>query len=127
MADALRIGGKEAVAPRLLTALFVIVRTPQPVRLGQIVPLREPRTLIGRGRGVGFFLDDASAAEVHAVVTHQETADGPGFYLYASEFNPTRINGMPADVRTRLHDGDRIEIGSTELVYRETALGRGGS
>jgi hypothetical protein len=125
--EAIRIGGAAAIAPTDCVGLVVVVRTPQRVRLGQVTVLKQARNILGRGRGVGCFLDDPGAAEFHAAVVHRRAEEGPGFFLYSAGAAPVAINGSRAGAVTRLRSGDRIEIGATELVFFQTELetGRG--
>ena len=60
---------------------------------GEIFPLREVVTTVGRGRGVDIRLDDPSVSRLHAELVRR----GP--YVYVVDLglsrNGTRVNGRP--------------------------------
>jgi hypothetical protein len=122
--EAMRIGGTSVNAPMDCAGLLVIVSTPQVARLGQIMPLREARTIIGRSLGVGCFLDDPDVAGLHAAITHQKTEDGSAFFLHSTFSAPVAVNGTAADALIRLQSTDRIRIANTEMIFFWVALKR---
>ncbi len=108
--------------PKRVVALLVLVRTPQPVRRGQIIPLKKSKTIVGRGNQAGCFLDDGAVAEAHAYILCSERPGQCGFEWHAMAANTGRINGILASEGQRLRSGDRIELGESELVFFETEL-----
>jgi hypothetical protein len=105
--------------------MLVTVRTPQRIRLGQITILKEERNVIGAGR-VACFVDDPNAAELHAVVACQRVGEKSAFCLYSVASAPVYLNATIPAPMTELQSGDHLVIGSTELVFFEAALIRGG-
>jgi hypothetical protein len=120
--EVMRTGGNAPTTPVNVAGFLVIVKTPQPVRLGQITPLKAPRTAIGRASGLGCFLDDPSVAEIHAVITHQREQGSTGFFLHAPATAPVYINGASTHKPTRLTSNDRIMAGRSELAFFEVAI-----
>jgi len=123
-AELIRVGGTAATPPLDRIGFLVVVRTPQPVRLGQVVPLKDARNVLGRGSGLGCFLDDPGAAEFHAVITYQRQKNTAGFFLHSSTA-AVGLNGVPAAEQAQLESNDRITIGNTELVFLEVQITRG--
>lgn len=76
---------------------------------GEIIPLRNEVTTVGRGFGVDVRLDDPSVSQLHAEIVRR----GP--YYYAADLglsrNGTRVNGRPI-ARRVLNDGDVITFGT---------------
>lgn len=83
---------------------------------GRRVPVVDGLTL-GRVAGCDIVIDDTKASRRHARIVVEggvcEIED-----LQSS--NGTLLNGKPVQRRV-LRDGDRVQIGQTEIVYRETA------
>jgi hypothetical protein len=76
---------------------------------GEVIPLRDDVTTIGRGLRVDVRLDDPSVSRLHAEIVRR----GP--YFYVSDLglsrNGTRVNGRPI-ARRVLDDGDVLTFGS---------------
>jgi FHA domain len=76
---------------------------------GEVIPLRNEITTIGRGLRVDVRLDDPSVSRLHAEIVRR----GP--YFYVSDLglsrNGTRVNGRPI-ARRVLDDGDVLTFGS---------------
>jgi hypothetical protein len=76
---------------------------------GEIFPLREVVTTVGRGRGVDIRLDDPSVSRLHAELVRR----GP--YVYVVDLglsrNGTRVNGRPI-ARRVLDEGDVLNFGA---------------
>ncbi|HEY7265019.1 MAG TPA: FHA domain-containing protein [Trebonia sp.] len=76
---------------------------------GEIIPLRDEVTTIGRGRGADIRLDEPSVSRLHAEIVRR----GP--YIYVTDLglsrNGTRVNGRPI-ARRVLDDGDVLSFGS---------------
>jgi predicted component of type VI protein secretion system len=114
--------GDGAVTPVDTAAMLVIVQTPQPVRRGQVIPLKEAKTLVGRGRKVGCLLDDPQVDDFHAVLNCERHQDGTAFWVYPVSEKGLAVNGCWVREGTRLHSGDRIRVGGTELVFFQAEL-----
>jgi len=76
---------------------------------GEIIPLSDDITTVGRGPGVDVVLVDPSVSRLHAEIIRR----GP--YLYVSDQglsrNGTRVNGRPVGRRI-VKDGDVIRFGT---------------
>ncbi len=117
--DVPRLGGNAPRQPDDRAGFLVIVCTPQRVRLGQIVNLRNSRNTLGRGCRLGGLADDPGAAEIHAAITFESDSGELGFFLYTNYTAPVMVNGKKAGARTPLGNSDRITIASTQLVFFE--------
>ncbi|MBK5307318.1 MAG: FHA domain-containing protein [Frankiaceae bacterium] len=75
---------------------------------GEVFPLREDVTTVGRGGGVDISLDDPSVSRLHAEIVRR------GDHLYVADLglsiNGTRVNGRPVGRRV-LADGDVLSFG----------------
>jgi hypothetical protein len=80
---------------------------------GEVIPLRNEVTTIGRGLGVDVRLDDPSVSRLHAEIVRR----GPYFYLadLGLSRNGTRVNGRPV-ARRVLDEGDVLTFGSARCV-----------
>jgi hypothetical protein len=78
------------------------------------VILTKPVTVIGRANECELRLDDPGVSRRHAEV--RVTGDAAEVIDLGST-NGIRVNGS-AVASARLHDGDRIDLGSTALVFR---------
>jgi hypothetical protein len=76
---------------------------------GELVPLADEVTTVGRGQGVHVRLDDPSVSLLHAEIVRR----GP--YAYVADLglsrNGTRVNGRPV-ARRVLADGDVVAFGA---------------
>jgi hypothetical protein len=76
---------------------------------GEVIPLRDDVTTVGRGQGVDIRLDDPSVSRLHAELVRR----GP--YVYVVDLglsrNGTRVNGRPI-ARRVLDEGDVLSFGS---------------
>lgn len=76
---------------------------------GEIVPLRDDVTTIGRGLHVHVRLTDLSVSRLHAEIVCRS----PYFYVAdLSSHNGTRVNGRPIGARRPLEDGDVLSFGA---------------
>jgi pSer/pThr/pTyr-binding forkhead associated (FHA) protein len=105
--------------------VLVIRDTPQRVRRGQVVALREARTLIGRGRKVHVLLDDPGVSEYHAVINYEQRSSMHCFTLYPLGGRTVEVNGNAVRPAACLRTGDRIRVGSSELVFFQVSLKSG--
>ena len=75
---------------------------------GEVFPLREEVTTVGRGGGVDISLEDPSVSRLHAEIVRR------GHHVYVSDLglsiNGTRVNGRPIGRRV-LTDGDVLSFG----------------
>jgi len=96
---------------------------PEPERVtltvdGRGVPLTGDRVVIGRSRECDIRLDDGNVSRRHVELVRE----GPSEWVVVDlgSTNGTEVNGRKVQRRTALDDGDRITIGSTELVFGRT-------
>jgi len=76
--------------------------------------LTHPVTVIGRAAECDIRLDDSGVSRRHAEVRY---ADGKVGIVDLGSTNGIAVNGKPAE-RVELHDGDRIDVASTTLIFR---------
>jgi pSer/pThr/pTyr-binding forkhead associated (FHA) protein len=97
--------------------------SPGPLRLavtagvgaGRLLELGEGRFVIGRDASCDLTVDDPKVSGEHAEIIRS----GSSFVLRdLGSTNGTYVNGERVDGRRRLHEGDRLQIGDTELEYR---------
>ena len=81
-------------------------------------PLSEAPFTIGRDATSGIVIREPAVSRSHAEVK----PEGEGFVITGTGATGTRLNGTPLTESAKLKDGDRIEIGSAELTYREGRL-----
>jgi pSer/pThr/pTyr-binding forkhead associated (FHA) protein len=81
-------------------------------------PLSDAPFTIGRDASSGIVIREPAVSRSHAEVH----AEGDGFVINPTGATGTRVNGQPVSGATKLTDGDRIEIGSVEITYREGRL-----
>lgn len=81
-------------------------------------PLSDGTFNIGRDASSGIVIREPAVSRSHAEVR----PEGDGFVLTATGATGTRLNGTPVTTPMKLADGDRIEIGSAEITYREGRL-----
>jgi hypothetical protein len=76
---------------------------------GEVIPLANEVTTVGRGQGVDIRLDDSSVSRLHAELVRR----GP--YVYVTDLglshNGTRVNGRPI-ARRLLDEGDVLSFGA---------------
>ena len=77
-------------------------------------------TLIGRSAECHVTIEDPLVSRQHAKIVIN--ADGAAVEDLGSR-NGIKVNGMPAKGPTRLKDGDRIRIGTQDLVFCEIPIG----
>jgi pSer/pThr/pTyr-binding forkhead associated (FHA) protein len=81
-------------------------------------PLSEAPFTIGRDATSGIVIREPAVSRSHAEVK----PEGDGFVITGTGATGTRLNGAPLTTPAKLSDGDRIEIGSAEITYREGRL-----
>jgi pSer/pThr/pTyr-binding forkhead associated (FHA) protein len=75
--------------------------------------ITEPRVVLGRSREAGVRISDVNISRRHAELRQE----GATYWIVdLGSMNGTIVNGKRVD-RERLRDGDRIAIGSTEIVF----------
>ena len=82
---------------------------------GRVVAVREPRLVLGRGVDADLRLTDTGVSRKHAEL---QVDDGKVTIVDLDSTNGTTVNGRPID-RALLHDGDRIGVGASVLVFRQ--------
>ncbi|MDF3072064.1 MAG: hypothetical protein K0R38_7665, partial [Polyangiaceae bacterium] len=88
---------------------------------GHVLPIVGRPCSIGTAPGSPICLVDPSVAWLHAQVTQQ----GDALYLRdAGTQTGTWVNGVALAEAHPLADGDRVQVGGTELVFRSDALGK---
>ena len=77
----------------------------------------QARIVIGRGLGADVRIPHLTVSELHATLRLQ---DDVYVLLDNDSTNGTAVNGvrLPTGRAKRLHDGDRIEVGAYELLFR---------
>lgn len=98
----------------------VAAGSPQALGAEASVPLRAGALVIGSDRGCDLRVDDPQVAPAHAKVMHDIDGQARGRTRLQDLGAPggTFVNGIPVR-EAQLSDGDRIEVGSTALVYRD--------
>jgi hypothetical protein len=76
--------------------------------------LTHPVTVIGRAAECDLRLDDPGVSRRHAEVRY---ADGKVGIVDLGSTNGVVVNGKPVE-RAELHDGDRVDVASTTLIFR---------
>jgi hypothetical protein len=72
-----------------------------------------PRVVLGRSRSCDIRLPDVNVSRRHAEVRQE----GATYWIVdLDSMNGTVVNGRPVE-RERLHDGDTITLGSTDVVF----------
>jgi hypothetical protein len=80
---------------------------------GKTHAVSKPRVVLGRSREADVRVPDESISRRHAEIRHE---DGEYWLVDLGSMNGSRVNGKRVD-RERLGDGDRITLGSTEIVF----------
>ena len=82
---------------------------------GRVVPISSERVVVGRSRECDVRVDDGNVSRRHFEIVHESPATWVVVDLGST--NGTEVNGSKVERRTALDDGDRITVGSTELVF----------
>jgi hypothetical protein len=95
--------------------------TPEPEQAtvtfeGKTRTISAPRAVLGRSRECEVRVGDANVSRKHAEIRHEDDA---WWIVDLGSTNGTLINGRRAK-RERLTAGDRISLGSTEIVFGDT-------
>ena len=80
---------------------------------GREVPITVDRAVIGRSRECDVRLADTNVSRRHAELRREESAY---WIVDLGSTNGTELNGKRVE-RARLSDGDRITLGSTDVVF----------
>ncbi len=80
--------------------------------LGQMFPIREAETVIGRAADASVRLKDDGVSRRHARILNK---DGEVMVEDMKSANGTLLNGQRVD-RAELQDGDKIQVGSTTIL-----------
>jgi len=101
-------GGEQA--PRLICVAGWPSDQPQPAPLRLTVPERQ--YLVGRGEACDLVVPNDDVSREHAVIVRKWT----GVHVRdLGSKNGVRVRGQPIAGEHRLHDGDRVELGTFEL------------
>jgi len=86
---------------------------------GKTHAVSSPKVVIGRSRDCDLRVSDLNASRRHAELRK----DGDGYWIVdLGSMNGTLVNGERVD-RAQLEDGDRITLGSTDIVFgRKSAI-----
>jgi hypothetical protein len=111
------------LGPRLIVSMGGSAVNGTPASRGREldVALTRPVTVIGRGSDVDVQLADTGISRRHGELLLQP--DGHHHYRDLGSTNGSRVNGSKVH-EVPLHDGDRIEVGRSVLVYRHPESGR---
>jgi FhaA, N-terminal domain/FHA domain len=82
---------------------------------GRVVPVSGGRVVVGRSRECDIRVDDGNVSRRHFELVREGSATWVVVDLGST--NGTEVNGRKVQRRTPLDDGDRITIGSTELLF----------
>ena len=85
---------------------------------GRVVPVSTERVVVGRSRECDVRVDDGNVSRRHFELVHETPSTWVVVDLGST--NGTEVNGRRVQRRTTLDDGDRITIGSTELLFERT-------
>jgi hypothetical protein len=101
--------------PRLVLSAGGRAKTGSPESRGeeQVLYLTHSVTVMGRAADADLRLNDPGISRRHAEVRQEA---GSYFLIDLGSTNGSRVDGSPV-VRHELRDGDRIEVGSTTLVF----------
>lgn len=84
-------------------------------RAGEVFPLDEERTAVGRSPDAGVFLDDVTVSRNHALLVGRND----GIYIDdLGSLNGTYVNRKRIESQ-RLDDGDEIQVGKYKLSFLE--------
>jgi pSer/pThr/pTyr-binding forkhead associated (FHA) protein len=81
-------------------------------------PLSETGFTIGRDAASDIVVREPSVSRSHAEVR----AEGGEYVLHTSGATGTFLNGEPVSTPRPLKDGDRVEVGTAELTFRQSKL-----
>ena len=82
---------------------------------GRVVPIAGERVVVGRSRECDVRVDDGNVSRRHFELVRESPETWVVVDLGST--NGTEVNGRKIERRTALDDGDRITVGSTELVF----------
>jgi hypothetical protein len=85
---------------------------------GRVVPLSADRVVVGRSRECDLRVDDGNVSRRHFELLREGGSDWVVVDLGST--NGTEVNGRKVQRRATIDDGDRITIGSTELLFERT-------
>ena len=85
---------------------------------GRVVTVSPPRVVVGRSRDCDLQVDDGNVSRRHFELRRE--GEDEWVVVDLGSTNGTEVNGRRVDGRKQLGDGDRIVIGSTELVFGRT-------
>jgi len=85
------------------------------------IPLADGEHVIGRDPGVAIHVESPDVSRRHALIV---VSEGGVMIEDLSSKNGTTLNETPVTERLTLHDGDRIRLGPTVIVFRVSGSGQ---
>jgi len=83
---------------------------------GEKHEITSPRAVLGRSRACDVHVPDVNVSRRHAELRQE----GATYWIVdLDSTNGTVLNGQAVE-KERLHDGDRITLGSTEIVFERS-------
>jgi hypothetical protein len=83
---------------------------------GRTHEITTPKVVLGRSREADIRVSDVNVSRRHAEIRQE----GAGYWIVdLDSTNGVEVNGKPVD-RARLRDGDRVTLGSTEVVFGQS-------
>jgi pSer/pThr/pTyr-binding forkhead associated (FHA) protein len=108
------LGASETVIIRRTPPSFAYLFWVSGVRRGEHASLAAEGTTLGRGAEADVVLSDDTVSDEQARVRKEDDS----WWLYdLASTNTTHVAGQPI-YRHKLADGDRITLGTTEMVFR---------
>ncbi len=103
--------------PEINTAAWLYCR--KGLRKGHVYQIKQERSEFGRGSDTDIVIEDQYSGSRHGAILFE--ADSWQIFDFASK-NGTRLNGEKLGSRapnpSPLNDGDTIEIGDTEMIFK---------
>lgn len=115
--------GDVFLLPKGVYAHFLLIDIAGPVKKVRGIPrylqLERAKTLIGRYSKAHVHLDDPDTVEKkHAKVIYEEREGKNGFVIYPIDHAQVTLNeGIVSSEGVVLKSGDRVEIGSADLIF----------
>lgn len=82
---------------------------------GDILPLRNGETSIGRSKNCDIILNYTTVSRSHAVIAKRKKG---WFVVDTRSTTGTNVNGEPVNQKVCLEDGDIITLGGASLVFK---------
>ncbi len=95
------------------TACLIVVTSPKPSRIGEILRLEAGDNVVGRGSGAGCQVEDPGVSRQHARILRR--VDGACVLSDLGSTNGTYVNGVRVK-EALLREGDRIQVGTVTAL-----------